>query len=249
VNSITASGLMKYYREFIAKSRVQIFYCGSAQPDKVEIAVKSALADLPRRDVDRFVATDVRTQPVKDKMRRHTQRMNVNQGKLCIGFRLGSAMLMPNYAVLTVMNGLFGGAINSKLFQNVREKLSLCYYCASRVIAGKNTLIVDSGVELANAEKAHEAILEQLEAMKRGEFPDELLENTKYSMVNALKGIGDTPMSCILEQYERFYTGDPGTVEERVQRYLSLTKEQIVEVANSLTLDTVYLMQQGGAAE
>ena len=108
---------------------------------------------------------------------------------------------------------------------------------------------MDSGVELSNAERTREAVLEQLAAMQKGEFSDELLANAKLAMVNALRGIGDTPVSCILEQYERFYTNDPADPEERVERYLALTKEQIVAVANSLKLDTFYLMQQGGAAE
>ena len=167
------------------------------------------------------------------------------QSKLVMVFKCPK----QNTEAFRLFSALFGGTPFSLLFSNVREKESLCYYCASRVVNGKDALIVDSGVELANAERTREAVLEQLAAVQRGEFSEELLDNAKLALVGALRGIGDTPMSCILEQYERFYTGDPGTVEERVQRYLALTKEQIVEVANSLTLDTVYLMQQGGAAE
>ena len=169
--------------------------------------------------------------------------MDVAQSKLVVAFK-GTEKLGEEQ--FRMFSAVFGGTPFSMLFQNVREKLSLCYYCASRVIAGKNTLIVDSGVELANAEKAHEAILEQLEAMKRGEFPDELLENTKYSMVNALKGIGDTPMSCISEVHQRFVMQDDAGVEERIARYLALTREDIIAAANAMREDTVYLMQQGG---
>ena len=242
VNSITASGLMKYYREFIAKSRVQIFYCGSAQPDKVEIAVKSALADLPRRDVDRFVATDVRTQPVKDKMRRHTQRMNVNQGKLCIGFRLGSAMLMPNYAVLTVMNGLFGGAINSKLFQNVREKLSLCYYAHSALEKHKGIITVSSGIAPENLKKAEKEIFTQLDDIKKGNITPQELESVKTEIITALRTSMDDPYRMENYWLDNSLLGLTIAPDELAALVSGVTIEDVVAAAQEVKADCLYFL-------
>ncbi len=154
----------KYYRELIAKAEVQVFYCGSADPEKVELAVKSALASMPRQVTYDYPGTEILHNPVKDHVREYREEMNVTQGKLAMGFRMGDTMYNPNYATLMVLNGVFGGSVTSKLFMNVREKLSLCYYASSSIEKHKGIMIVASGVQPSDGERAKEEILNQLEA-------------------------------------------------------------------------------------
>ena len=241
VEALTPASVYAAYQELLRRAVIRIYYVGAEESPVIGEKFAAAFAGLTDRAPEPLPYSA--PSPLKDVCEHVTEPMDVAQSKLVIAFK-GTEKLGEEQ--FRMFSAVFGGTPFSMLFQNVREKLSLCYYCASRVIAGKNTLIVDSGVELANAEKAHEAILEQLEAMKRGEFPDELLENTKYSMVNALKGIGDTPMSCISEVHQRFVMQDDAGVEERIARYRALTREDIIAAANAMREDTVYLMQQGG---
>lgn len=75
-----------------------------------------------------------------------------------------------------LMNALFGGTPHSMLFRSVREKLSLCYYCASSYDYIKGVMLVDSGVEAAKADEAQAEILRQLDLLRQGAFIDEDLE-------------------------------------------------------------------------
>ena len=242
VELLTPESVYEAYKEILRRAVIRFYCVGPDVPQGLAEQLRDAFKDVERcPEPLQYYAPS----PCKKELADVVEPMDVAQSKLVMVFKCPK----QNTEAFRLFSALFGGTPFSLLFSNVREKESLCYYCTSRVVNGKDALIVDSGVELANAKRTREAVLEQLAAVQRGEFSEELLDNAKLALVGALRGIGDTPMSCILEQYERFYTGDPGTVEERVQRYLALTKEQIVEVANSLTLDTVYLMQQGGAAE
>jgi predicted Zn-dependent peptidase len=166
--------------------------------------------------------------------------MEVNQSKMVLVFKGRE----PKKDAMKLFSAMFGAAPFSMLFMNVREKMSLCYYCASRVIAGKDALLVDSGVELANAKRAQDAILAQLEAVCRGDFSDELLENAKHSIINAVRSVGDTPSSCVSWLFDAFCTQDSTDPEEIVARYESMTKQDMMEMAQILRLDTVYLMEQ-----
>ena len=240
VEKLDGASVYQAYKELLRRAVIRIYSVGPECPDSLAERLQAAFGQLSDRAPE--VLPYVAPSPAKASPESVTEPMDITQSKLVLAFKGEN---LP-YEAFRLFSAVYGGTPFSMLFSNVREKMSLCYYCASRVIAGKNTLIVDSGVELANAEKAHEAILEQLEAMKRGEFPDELLENTKYSMVNALKGIGDTPMSCISEVHQRFVMQDDAGVEERIARYLALTREDIIAAANAMREDTVYLMQQGG---
>jgi predicted Zn-dependent peptidase len=115
----------------IASSKIEIFYCGAHEPAQVETALKSALEALPRAGRAEEISNDVRLEAAAGAPRFFTDTLVVNQGKLAVGFRLGRSMLSPNYAALMVFNAVFGGSVTSKLFLNVREKLSLCYYASS----------------------------------------------------------------------------------------------------------------------
>jgi predicted Zn-dependent peptidase len=120
--------LTKYYKQILASSPIEIFYCGSAEPRRVERALTEALVTLPRSEPDYEMGTDIRMNSVEDKPRYFTEEMDVTQGKLVVGYRLGDCMLEPNYAAIRIFTAVFGGSVTSKLFANVREKLSLCYF-------------------------------------------------------------------------------------------------------------------------
>lgn len=240
VEQLTPENVFAAYQEILRRAVIRIYYVGPEDAGGLSGKLFEAFGKLNDRAPEALPYEC--PSPVKAKTARVTEPMEVTQSKLVIAFKAEH----PGREAFRLFSAMLGGTPFSMLFMNVREKLSLCYYCASRVIPGKDTLFIDSGVEFSNAEKAHEAILAQIEAIRNGDFPDELLENAKHSMLNALYGIGDTPFSCISEAHTRFCTQDDAGVEERAARYLSLTREDIIGVAKSLREDTVYLMQQGG---
>ena len=141
-----------------------------------------------------------------------------------------------------LMSTLLGETPFSKLFANVREKLSLCYYCASGFNDSKGTLMIDSGVENVNVEKARVEILNQLDDIRKGNFTDEEMSNSILSILNLLKGVGDTPSSLVNWYFSRFCRGEIISPDEEISRIKAVTREQIIEAANSFKLDTVYVM-------
>ncbi|MDE5563909.1 MAG: insulinase family protein, partial [Oscillospiraceae bacterium] len=241
VEQLTPESVYAAYCEILRRAVIRVYYVGSEEAPQLAGQLREAFGSLERAPEPLVFHAP---SPYKPETVTVTEPMDVTQSKLVMVFKAHGV----SAETLRMFSAVFGGTPFSLLFTNVREKESLCYYCASRVLVFKEALIVDSGVELANAERAREAILEQLDRMRRGDFEDILLENTKHSMVNALRSIGDTPGSCINEQFEKFCRQDNADVEERINRYLTLTKEDMAAVANALVLDTVYLMEQGGTA-
>ena len=141
------------------------------------------------------------------------------------------------------MCAVLGGTASSKLFNNVREKQSLCYYCSSSYDSIKGIMYINSGVEGENLEKAEKAILKEIEDMKNGEITDFEIEATKLAVVNSFKSSSDS-VSGIENWYTgRIFNGDLETVEEVSAEVNAVTKEQIVNAANKLLLDTVYVLK------
>ena len=233
---ITPQSLYDHSRQLLAESRVELLYCGSAEEQRVEDAVLAALGTLERGR--QAVLPPVERVAAPAQTRYITETMDVTQGKLSLGYRCGS----DDYPAMVLANLIFGGTSNSKLFMNVREKLSLCYYASSSYARGKNILTVSSGVETGDRDKALEEITRQLRAVQEGDWED-------WEQESALKAIRSSLLSLSDSQgaLENFYLGQIAsdvheTPEELAAALGKVTKDRIVAAAQMVLPDTVYFL-------
>ena len=237
VEKLQPKKLYALYKELIATSRLELFYSGSASLKRVEQALLSAFATMPR-DVVQEIAIP-QEHMAREEILRIEDAMDVTQGKLGMGFSCGS----DDTAALLMGNTLFGGSSNSKLFLNVREKLSLCYYASSLYHRQKGLITVSSGIEFENFQKAYDEIMAQLDAVCRGDLEDWELEGAKSTLLNAYASMGDSQ-----GKLENFYlgqaaTGQSETPEELAQQVRDVTPERIFRAMETVKLDTVYFLK------
>ena len=234
---ITNQSLYVHGQALMASSRVEVIYCGSAEAQRVEEAVLSALAALPRGT--QTALPEVQRIQAPDTPRRIVETMDVTQGKLAMGYRCGS----DDYPAMVLANLIFGGTSNSKLFLNVRERLSLCYYASSSYARSKGILTVSSGVETADFERAEAEIGRQLQAVQRGDWEDWEQEGALQAIRASLLSLSDAQGAL-----ENFYLGQIAagveeTPEELAAALEQVTKERIVAAAQTVKPDTVYFLR------
>lgn len=240
--------LTKHYRALLQTCPLEIFYCGRAGEDEVASATRDALSALPRGGIDYDLGTDVRMNALEEAPRYVEEELPVSQGKLVIGFRLGECMEDPDIAALHVFNSVYGSGTSSKLFMNVRERLSLCYYASSIIDIHKGIMLVASGIEFEKFGAARDEILAQLEAMKRGEITEAELNAAKAGVASDLRSLMDSQ-----GELEGFYLAqaldgaDYGPME-LAELAESVTKEDVVAIANSVECDLIYFLKGGGDA-
>lgn len=238
----------KHYRALLQTCPLEIFYCGRAGEDEVASATRDALSALPRGGIDYDLGTDVRMNALEEAPRYVEEELPVSQGKLVIGFRLGECMEDPDIAALHVFNSVYGSGTSSKLFMNVRERLSLCYYASSIIDIHKGIMLVASGIEFEKFGAARDEILAQLEAMKRGEITEAELNAAKAGVASDLRSLMDSQ-----GELEGFYLAqaldgaDYGPME-LAELAESVTKEDVVAIANSVECDLIYFLKGGGDA-
>ena len=241
--SVQPKQLYALYQELISTARLELIYSGSAPQRRVEQALLSALAALPRDQV-RDIAL-YRPHPARQEVLRVEESLDVTQGKLGMGFACGS----DDYAAMMVGNTLFGGSSNSKLFMNVREKLSLCYYASSAYHRQKRLITVSSGIEFQNYQKAYDEIMAQLAAVQAGRLEDWELEGARSTLLNAYASMGDSQ-----GKLENFYLGQAATGQEDTPELLAeqvrhVTAERIFDAMQTASLDTVYFLKGKETAE
>ena len=164
------------------------------------------------------------------------------QGKISLGFTTNVGLKDCDKYALVVFNSIFGSGAHSKLFNNVREKLSLCYYAYSRIDSYTGTMCVDSGVEFKNFKLAYDEILTQLEGVKKGDFSDEETEISKKAIINSLNSMKDNPSSLENYRLNGLLAGKITDIEDYIKAVKNVTREDIIKVANKVKLHTAYYL-------
>lgn len=241
--NINYKKLTRYYRALLQTCPVELFYCGKAGMKQVAAAFREALASMPRGEIDYDMGTVIRMNAVEAQPRYVEEKMDVGQGKLVIGFRLGRCMEEPDVAAIHVFNSVYGSGSNSKLFMNVREKLGLCYYASSVAYIRKGLLLVASGIEFDKFEAARDEIFAQLEAMKQGAISKEELTAAKRCVASDLRSLTDSQ-----GELEGFYLAQavdgldygPRELAELVE---DVTREDVIRIARSVECDMIYFLR------
>lgn len=238
VEKITGESLFKAWEDMLKKAFVRVQVIGASIPQRLFETVAESFENINRCEI-----TDCKTSEPTAAVQEPNEvaeRMAVKQGKLVMGF--SSDMYGDDDVSLPLMvaTDIFGGGPYSRLFANVREKMSLCYYCSASAVRQKGLVTVDSGVEAENAEKAQKEILAQLDAVKKGEFTDFEFEASLNSLRDSLNSYNDSQV--LLDTWYALKAGNRTlySPEEIADKIAEITREDIVNAAKGIKLHTVY---------
>lgn len=232
---ITPDSAYKAYRRMLETMPCEIICTGCSDFEGVAEKFAAAFEKVGRHDIEN---TTIALSPVKTQTEDVTERLTVNQSKLVLGFKSHS----DDDAALVLLQKIFGGTTSSKLFRNVREKMSLCYYCSAARNDLKGIMLVNSGVENENIEKTKEAVIDQLEEIKNGNFTNEDINFAEMAIKNDFKSVADSAGNVSNWYFDCIRKNDIVTPEEKLGRYLGVSKERIIAAAKSMVLDSVYVL-------
>lgn len=236
VESLDSKAVTKAWLNMLKKAKIFVTLVGDTNVDKVYDYLKNVFSFV-ERDFEPLQAPVF--VPRAKEVKNYLERIDVKQGKLVMGFRVN---VKPDDELAKSMRSfsdIFGGGPYSKLFANVREKLSLCYYCSARYTRLKSYIMIQSGCLEENMDRAVDEIMNQLDVIKSGDF-DEEFESSRMALCDAVMSIADTPEALetwYINQITEEKLKSPTDVADEIN---SVTKEQIIKCANLLSLDTVY---------
>ncbi|MBQ8925381.1 MAG: insulinase family protein [Clostridia bacterium] len=246
IRALTPEQLYASWEDLLKTAFVQLQVVGDLEVEPITALFREYFDKVEDRNVVRGKTVVI---PSAGTVKRGIEEQDVAQSKLVMGFRCGMHEPFENYAAMRTFTDLFGGGTYSRLFMNVREKQSLCYYCAARLTAAKGIMTVQSGVETENAEKAETEILKQLDEMKAGGVTAEDLEKSQRSMEDFFLSVFDTPEELDGWLFSQVTDDEFQTPEDLVADMKQVTVEQVIEMANNISLDTVFLLKGTGTAD
>lgn len=239
VDGITPQSLYEAYQKAVTEDQLDIYVVGDVDEQQVDSYI-SKYFEVNEREL--------RPVPKLEQIRAKepqevVEDADVKQGKLNMGFRTGTHFTDDDYPALQLFNGLFGGFSHSKLFINVREKASLAYYAASRIESFKGLMMVMSGIEVGNYQKAVDIIKEQFQEMKKGSFTEEAIDQTKAVIKNQILETLDTPYGLVEFIYQQAAAQTEFSLEDWLGRIDNVRKAEIIEVGKKIDLDTTYFLK------
>lgn len=240
IPSINSVNLYEHYKNIVFSSPVDIYVVGDADIDAIVDTVSGYLTKYSF-DIVPFSAS-VNKRPAGE-VKYIEEKLDVNQGKLSMGFMTEINTNDELYYALLAANSVFGSGAHSKLFNNVREKMSLAYYASSRLDKFNSIMIVSSGIEFENYTKAKDEILVQLKAVQNGDFSEDELSVAKEYIINGYKSYFDSPYLMREFYLTSGLTADKDSLETAIAKVSAVTKEQAVEAFAKVKLDTVYFLK------
>ena len=239
VEAYTPEILREHHRKMLSSAPFEFFYCGSADAEKIIELIKKYFGGIGGA----HIPADYNPRLSADTPKYISESGQYRQGNLLVGFRTATRLSDADYYAMELMNQVFGESPSSKLFMNVREKRSLCYFCASSYDELKGTLAVGCGIDNSAYEEALSEILFQLEEIKNGNITDEEINAAKEALESDCREAEDHPIDYEnFGRVERLF-GGPTDIEEYRRGIISVTLEDISAAARKLTLDTVYFLK------
>lgn len=239
VRAITPQSLYDHYRKILRQSPIELFYVGAAQPERMERKLRDLFGGIDRNYVNLSAQSSFQDGGESDTV----EEMDVAQGKLAMGFVTPITIRDEGFVAMQLLNVIFGSGMTSKLFMNIREKQSLCYSIGSGYHGSKGILTVSAGIDCDKDRLVRAAVLEQLDACRKGSISDGELRSAKEALCSSLRATHDSPGAI-----ESFYStavlsGLPLMPRTYMEAVENTTKEQIVAAANTLKLHTVYFLR------
>lgn len=244
LEKITPQNLYEYYKELIKNCKIDIYYSGIFDNDNTEKNIEKRLQEnnIEPRNAKYVINNEMTEKKQKSETKTVEESMDVTQGKLVLGLQIDDNNKNSRFAA-SVYNAILGGGANSKLFQNVREKNSLAYTASSSYIRTKNVILVHCGIDIDKYEKALETIKEQIEDMKKGNFTDKDIEDAKKLIISSVKSISAEQDTEITYDYGQELSNEHTTIKDYQQNIEQVKREQIVDIANKININTIYFLK------
>lgn len=159
---------------------------------------------------------------------------NISQSSIALVYATSTDILSEDYYKMFVMNSLLGQSPTSLLFEEVREKHSLCYSISSYLIQFDGALIITLGTNKENIEKAIDLINQQIQRIIDLDFDPELLNTAKKDCIDSLIAAQDYPFSQIDQRFMDVLLSRDTDRDKKIKNIQKVSLEDVSAAAKKL---------------
>ena len=237
LENITSKDLYKYYEKMIKSDLIDIFIIGDITEDIIDTIKTNFKVNTLKKPGTAHYFEHKKLR----KEKKYIEQMDVSQSKLKLGIKLNNLTDFERKYVAIIYSYILGGGPDSKLFKNVREKNSLCYTINCSYMPVYNLMMIQAGINKEDFKKCLSLIKKEIKEMVNGNFESRDIQSAKVTYLSSLKEIEDSQGS-IIRIFESHEYLNLDLLDERVD-IMNVTKEDIVNFAKKISIDTIYLLE------
>ncbi|MGN0648804.1 MAG: M16 family metallopeptidase [Oscillospiraceae bacterium] len=225
------------YKEMLRTAHVEIFAVGCSEFAETAELFAKAFSSIERSDIVELKRTP---SPLKTEVCETCETAEMEQAILRMYYKSeGKAERCASALACSIL----GGLPTSRFFTVIREKQSLCYYCASGINNINSVLSVSAGVEPKNLELTRAAVTAQLERMIDEGITEEELEQAKESFRQSAGAVYDSVSSITSWYLGALFYDEIYSPEEVLMKYEQCTVQDVIDALKTFKLDTVYVLK------
>lgn len=243
---ITPESLYKYYKEFIANDLCDVFVIGALNMDEVNDKFRK-IFDLSSIKTNKFIYTE--ELKTRKKIIEVNEETKLKQSRLVVGCNLINLNDYERNIVMFLLNIILGGGnLDSKLYQNLRQKNALCYSCSSMYQKNNSLIIITTSIDAKNYKKAVRLIKKSILDLKKGNISKNEIIDAKRNIIESLDMNSDIADALLANYIFHIYLDMP-LIDERKVEFQKVTKKDLINVAKKIKLNTIFLLKDGGYNE
>ncbi len=240
INEVNEKNLFEYYQKIIKTDNIDIFIIGDVDEEYLKKLIKET---IPINTLKKPSETHyIEHKKIRKRALIEKEKDDFRQSQLLLAYKLDKLTDFEKQYVIPIYNYILGGAPDSKLFKNIREKKSLCYSISSGHIMIANLILITAGIDAKNYKKTVTLIRKQVKDMEKGLFDESDIEKAKLIFLNSYKELTDNP-AVIMSIYMLHEYLNRDLLDDRIKKTKTVTKDMIVSVAKKVHLDTIFFLE------
>lgn len=224
LDQLTLQDIQNVYSAYL-KADKHIFVCGCLDEEMKTY--------LERMDSSSKLNSTRSLLPILDYQEEIIEK-NISQSSIALVYATSTDILSEDYYKMFVMNSLLGQSPTSLLFEEVREKHSLCYSISSYLIQFDGALIITLGTNKENIEKAIDLINQQIQRIIDLDFDPELLNTAKKDCIDSLIVAQDYPFSQIDQRFMDVLLSRDTDRDKKIKNIQKVSLEDVSAAAKKL---------------
>lgn len=241
LNNVNNEKLFWHYKRILKESPIEFVVIGDVNAAELSIMIMEAF-DINTQRANIIKIPQPQPGEAPESIKYHTEEFNISQGKICIGLRSGINGICERFYPLMVLNEIFGGSPNSKLFTLVREKKSMCYSINSFVYRFKGILFIQCGADSDKLKKILKITENELDSIKKGKIDENEFQNAIKSLTKKFRTLMDSPSGNLDFYLSQYLLSDELTLNTFIEKFEKVKLEEVIEVSKALNTDTVYML-------
>lgn len=245
LEKITPQNLYEYYRSIIEEDMLDCFVVGNVEEENIKQIIEKIIPVY-----DRNLETEKHELELLEKKEEQVivEEGDYNQSKLAISFTLDALTDFESQYVFQIFNYIFGGGSDSKLFQTVREKNSLCYSIGASYHLLDHLLVINAGIDFKSFDQCITLIKKCLKEMQSGKFKKEDIDKAKTVYISGCQEMLDSPISILNNFISKEYI-NLDLIEEKMKKIKKVNKKMVMELGKKIHIHTIYLLKGGNEDE